>query len=65
MTGQFKVVIHMWRFLFRTRGSAAGRPVPLHWEDELDWKAYTIFLRLHVVDHLNQATKVLAAMDGA
>jgi DinB family protein len=40
---------------------AAGRPVPLHWEDELDWKAYTILLRLHVLDHLGQARAVLAA----
>jgi hypothetical protein len=44
---------------------ATGRSVPLHWEDELDWKAYTIFLRLHMLDHLNQARKVLAAVDVA
>lgn len=43
----------------------AGGSVPLSWEDEVDWKAYTIVLRLHLVDHLNQARKVLAAVDGA
>ena len=39
-----------------------GSTVPLTWEDEIDWKAYAIFLRLHAIDHLNQARKVLAAL---
>jgi hypothetical protein len=39
-----------------------GSTVPLAWEDEIDWKAYAVFLRLHAVDHLNQARKVLAAL---
>jgi len=39
-----------------------GRTVPLIWEDEIDWKAYAVFLRLHAIDHLNQARKVLAAL---
>ena len=38
-----------------------GRPVPYEWVEDLDWKAYAIVLRLHTVDHLNQAKKVLAA----
>ena len=40
-----------------------GATVPLAWEDEIDWKAYAVFLRLHAVDHLNQARKVLAALN--
>jgi hypothetical protein len=32
--------------------------------EELDWKAYAIVWRLHVLDHLNQARKVLAAARG-
>lgn len=38
-----------------------GAP-PLQWVEELDWKAYAIVWRLHAVDHLNQARKVLAAL---
>ena len=41
-----------------------GVTVPLAWEDEIDWKAYAVFLRLHAIDHLNQARKVLAALAG-
>ena len=41
---------------------AEGRTAPLHWVEDLDWKAYALVWRLHVVDHLNQARKVLAAM---
>jgi hypothetical protein len=39
-----------------------GAIVPLAWEDEIDWKAYAVFLRLHTIDHLNQARKTLAAL---
>ena len=35
---------------------------PVHWIADLDWKAYAITWRLHVIDHLNQARKVLAAL---
>jgi DinB family protein len=38
-----------------------GRETPLHWVEELDWKAYAIVFRLHVLDHLGQARKILAA----
>jgi hypothetical protein len=38
-----------------------GRERPLHWIEELDWKAYAIIFRLHVLDHLGQARKVLRA----
>jgi hypothetical protein len=41
-----------------------GRVVPLHWVEDLDWKAYAIVWRLHVIDHLKQARKVLAGFDG-
>jgi len=34
---------------------------PVHWVEELDWKAYAITWRLHAIDHLNQARKILAA----
>ena len=40
-----------------------GRIVPLHWVEDLDWKAYAIVWRLHVIDHLKQAKKVLAALE--
>jgi hypothetical protein len=39
-----------------------GRIVPLHWVEDLDWKAYAITWRLHVIDHLKQARKVHAAL---
>src|SRR5438094_6396541 len=33
---------------------------PLHWVEELDWKAYVIASwRLHPIDHLNQTKQVL------
>ena len=40
-----------------------GSTVPLSWDDEIDWKAYAVFLRLHAIDHLNQARKVLTALN--
>jgi len=39
-----------------------GTIVPLHWIEDLDWKAYAITWRLHAIDHLKQAKKVLAAL---
>jgi len=39
-----------------------GREVPLHWTEELDWKAYAVTaFRLHELDHLSQAKKTLKA----
>lgn len=39
-----------------------GAARPLHWVEEADWRAYALALwRLHTIDHLNQARKVLAA----
>jgi hypothetical protein len=38
-----------------------GTCTPDHWIEELDWKAYAVVWRLHVLDHLGQAKKVLAA----
>jgi hypothetical protein len=42
-----------------------GRERPLHWIEELDWKAYAVVFRLHVLDHLTQIRKTLAAARGA
>src|SRR2546422_72143 len=40
-----------------------GTTTPLAWVEDLDWKSYAIVSwRLHAIDHLNQARKVLAAM---
>jgi hypothetical protein len=39
-----------------------GHETPLHWIEELDWKAYAVIFRLHVMDHLGQARKVLRAV---
>jgi hypothetical protein len=41
-----------------------GRETPLHWIEELDWKAYAVIFRLHVLDHLGQGRKVLRALRG-
>ena len=40
---------------------AGGGTMPLHWVEDLDWKAYTIVFRLHALDHAKQIKKVLAA----
>ncbi len=41
---------------------AQGKTTPHTWVEDLDWKAYTIVSwRLHTIDHMNQARKVLAA----
>jgi hypothetical protein len=40
-----------------------GRGVPVHWIEELDWKAYAVAaFRLHEIDHLNQIKKTLKAV---
>lgn len=40
-----------------------GGFTPVQWVEDLDWKAYAIASwRLHALDHLNQAKKVLAAL---
>jgi DinB family protein len=40
-----------------------GETEPIEWVEELDWKAYAIVSwRLHAVDHLHQAERVLAAL---
>ena len=39
-----------------------GRQAPLHWIEELDWKAYAVTaFRLHELDHLNQIKKTIQA----
>lgn len=41
---------------------AQGKTTPLDWVEDLDWKSYAIVSwRLHAIDHLRQARKVLAA----
>jgi hypothetical protein len=43
-----------------------GRDVPVHWIEELDWKAYAVSaFRLHLLDHLSQVRKTLEAVRGA
>ena len=44
---------------------ADGSEKPLHWVEELDWKAYAIVFRLHVLDHLGQIKKTLGAARAA
>ena len=42
---------------------AQGTTTPLQWVEDLDWKSYAIVSwRLHAIDHLNQARKILAAV---
>jgi hypothetical protein len=42
---------------------ADGSSRPLHWVEEIDWKAYAMASwRLHAIDHMKQARKVLAAL---
>ena len=41
---------------------ADGRESPVHWEEEIAWKAYAVFaFRLHTLDHIGQVRKLLAA----
>jgi hypothetical protein len=42
----------------------AGSARAMHWVDDVEWTAYGIVWRLHVVDQLNQADKVLAGSLG-
>jgi len=44
------------------KGPDGRSAAPFQWVEELDWKAYAIVWRLHAVDHLNQARKVVAAL---
>jgi hypothetical protein len=39
-----------------------GVIAPVHWIEDLDWKAYAITWRLHVIDHMKQARAVIAAL---
>jgi len=41
---------------------ADGTNRPLHWVEDIDWKAYALVSwRLHAIDHMKQVRKVLAA----
>jgi hypothetical protein len=43
-----------------------GREAPVHWIEELDWKAYAVSaFRLHTLDHRAQVVKALDAIRGA
>ena len=39
-----------------------GSEEPLHWIEELDWKAYGAILRVHTLEHLAQIRAILAAL---
>ena len=41
--------------------NADGSECPVHWVEELDWKAYAVIFRLHEIDHLKQAERTLKA----
>lgn len=36
-----------------------GEPRPVHWTEELDWKAYAMAFRAHVLEHIAQIRKTL------
>jgi hypothetical protein len=40
----------------------SGSSVPVTWEEELDWKAYTQAFRVHTVEHRLQIERTLAAL---
>ena len=43
--------------------AADGTARPLHWVEEIGWKAYALASwRLHAIDHMKQARRVLAAL---
>ena len=45
--------------------NADGSESPVEWVEDLDWKAYAAAaFRLHEIDHLNQAKRVLEAASG-
>ena len=56
-----------WIDLYVKEGREMSKQHPpgSSWIEKLDWKAYGIIFRLHVLDHLNQAKKVLRAVRGA
>jgi hypothetical protein len=42
---------------------ADGLVRPLHWVEDLHWKAYAMASwRLHAIDHMKQARKIVAAL---
>ena len=42
---------------------ADGSSRPLHWVEDIDWKAYALVSwRLHAIDHMKQVRKVMAAL---
>lgn len=36
-----------------------SEPRPVHWTEELDWKAYAMAFRAHVLEHIAQIRKIL------
>ena len=65
-------VLHLVRAVAPGFATAARVPIvmvvnipdgaPLHWVEDLEWKAYTIVSwRLHTIDHLKQIKKAIAA----
>lgn len=41
-----------------------GESRAVHWTEELDWKAYAMAVRAHVLEHLRQIERTLAAVTG-
>ena len=37
-----------------------GTLAPLHWNQEFDWKAYALILRMHTLEHKHQIERTLA-----
>ena len=42
-----------------------GSETPLHWIEELDWKAYAVVFRVHEIEHLNQAKRAIQSLRAA
>jgi hypothetical protein len=42
----------------------SGPPIPITWEERLDWKAYMQGIRGHTAQHRQQILRTLAALDG-
>lgn len=37
-----------------------GTVAPLHWDQEFDWKAYALIIRMHTLEHQHQIERALA-----
>ena len=39
-----------------------GALEPVHWVERVDWKAFAVVIRVHVLEHLHQIERTLAAV---